>query len=295
MAGVQDFISLPKTDRLNYLGIGMRYASFVSWAGYEIPGFPGAVSNTYELIDNVIKNFIVPRGFSGEDVHSVLSLAIQAAVEDNVRTLLGTIDFSMLSRLGNESLYKKVYARLEKRYSEKIKLIPEFAFGPTVTNETILKHTPHIIQDNLFKSISFYTGGPHDTETYKEIFMAAEKAGMARRALVTEMHSPREVINLIQAYHLTELMGGTHLAKDKDALKFLADNKIVVNVSPARDVYFKAVSSYAEFPIKPFLDAGVRLTINTCGLLVYQKTISEQCAALANAGAASVEELKALL
>jgi Adenosine deaminase len=90
-------------------------------------------------------------------------------------------------------------------------------------------------------------------------------------------------------------MGGSHLSRDSDALNYLARNNIIVNLSPARDIFFKVYTSYREFPIRKFLDAGVKVSIGTNSLFVYQKTISEQCAALYNAGVLSEEEIKTLL
>ena len=38
MISVTDFVSLPKVDAHNHLNLGMRYASYVPWAGF-IPDF----------------------------------------------------------------------------------------------------------------------------------------------------------------------------------------------------------------------------------------------------------------
>lgn len=40
MTSVADFIKLPKKDFHSSLDLGMRYPSFVTWAGFYVPDFP---------------------------------------------------------------------------------------------------------------------------------------------------------------------------------------------------------------------------------------------------------------
>ncbi len=295
MSSVQKFINLPKADRLNILGIGMRYASFVNWAGFEIPGFPENVHTAPELLSNVVDDFVRPSSSTTKEIRGLLSLSFQDVIEDNVSLLYGSIDFSMMMQLNERVNFDKITAHMHEKYRGCFKFLPEIFFATSGYQKPIKEKMKTYLETGFFKSVACYPKELFDTKSYKNIFREAEKMGIRRRALVNERCSPREIIEIIENYHLDEIMGGAHLSEDCDTLKYLAKNSVIVNLAPARDIFFRIYPSYKEFPIRKFLDAGVKVSIGTNSLLVYQKNISEQCAALYNEGVLSEDEIKALL
>ena len=56
MVSVSEFKKRAKMDAHNHLNLGMRYASYVSWAGFYIPDFPRKLNGLDEM-HVIIKNY----------------------------------------------------------------------------------------------------------------------------------------------------------------------------------------------------------------------------------------------
>ena len=78
-------------------------------------------------------------------------------------------------------------------------------------------------------------------------------------------------------------------------MKWLADNKIQLNVCPTSNIKLKRVRSYKSHPIRILFDHGVRVTINTDDALVFGDGVSEQYLKLYQAGVFTTEELDVIL
>jgi len=59
-------------------------------------------------------------------------------------------------------------------------------------------------------------------------------------------------------------------------MKFLADNRIRLNICPTSNVQLGRAESLAERPIRKLYDAGVRVTVNTDDLLVFGQSVSDE-------------------
>jgi adenosine deaminase len=74
-------------------------------------------------------------------------------------------------------------------------------------------------------------------------------------------------------------------------MQWLADHKIVLNICPASNVRLKRVKSYKTHPIRILFDHGVKVTINTDDVLIFNKGISEQFLQLYQSGLFTANEL----
>ena len=74
-------------------------------------------------------------------------------------------------------------------------------------------------------------------------------------------------------------------------LQFLVDNQIQLNVCPTSNVKLQYVTDYKDHPIKILYENGVRITINTDDLLLFDSTIENEYLLLYRAGVLSAEQL----
>jgi adenosine deaminase len=77
-------------------------------------------------------------------------------------------------------------------------------------------------------------------------------------------------------------------------MRFLADNRIRLNICPTSNVLLGRVESLAEHPIRKLYDAGVKVTVNTDDVLVFGQSVSDEFLNLYRAGlfgAAGLDEL----
>jgi len=84
---------------------------------------------------------------------------------------------------------------------------------------------------------------------------------------------------------------GIAAAQSTSVMKFLADNRIRLNICPTSNVQLGRAESLAERPIRKLYDAGVRVTVNTDDLLVFGQSVSGEFLNLYRAGLFSAAEL----
>ena len=74
-------------------------------------------------------------------------------------------------------------------------------------------------------------------------------------------------------------------------MRFLADNRIQLNVCPSSNVMLGYVKDYRDHPIRVLVENGVRVTINTDDLLIFDSSIENEYLKLYCAGTLSAEQL----
>ena len=108
MRSVSEFISLPKVDAHNHLNLGMRYASYVTWAGFYIPDFPRPLNGLGEMHE-IIGQYTRPRTKTSQDVADLITLSVQDAIADGVAVLEGSVDINFVNHCGGvDNLLKLV-------------------------------------------------------------------------------------------------------------------------------------------------------------------------------------------
>lgn len=296
MISVTDFVSLPKIDAHNHLNLGMRYASYVPWAGFYIPDFPRKM-NGLEEMHEVIGAYTRTRTKTAKDAQDLITLSIQDAIADGVTILEGSIDISFVHHCNNNvDSFLKMIQKLLNKFSPSIKFLPELGMGKTFDKVKINKWAPACIESGLFKSIDMY--GPEvkeGIEEFKDIFDLAGKLGLKKKAHVGEFSNAKSVKEFVEYFDLDEVQHGIGAAQDDSVMQFLKNRNVRLNITPASNVMLSAVPSLEEHPIKKLVKAGVRVSIATDDLLFFNRSVSEQCADLVNAGLFTKEEVIQLL
>ena len=295
MISISDFINCPKVDVHNHLNLGMKYASYVPWAGFYIPDFPRKLNGLSDMHDNIISQYTRPRVKTAKDVEDVITLAVKDAISDGVTVLEGSVDIQFVHHLGGTEQLAEMVSRIVNKFKDQILLLPELGMGKTFGIDKIQKWAPDLLNSGVFKSIDLYGPEVEDgIEDFKNIYELATKLDIKKKAHVGEFSDARSVQRFVEFFDLDEVQHGIGAAQDPAVMKFLANHHFDAKY-PESNVMLGAVSSYKEHPIRKMVDAGIECTINTDDLLLFNKTCSEQCVELVKAGLFSVDELKTML
>ena len=296
MSELEAFSTHPKTDAHNHLNLGMRYASYTSWAGFYIPNFPRVMSGLDEMHE-VISTFTRPRCSTAEDVKNLIRLSIEDAIADSVAVIEGSIDLQFVGHYDEDyDAFLGMISELVEKFKDKIMFRPELGIGKTFEDEKVQKWVPILLKSGIFKSIDLY--GPEifeDLDRFKGIYELAGNLGIKRKAHVGEFSDAKSVKNFVEKFSLEEVQHGIGAAKDDKVLQYLADKKIRCNVTPTSNVLLSAVERMEDHPIKKMFEAGVRLSIGTDDLLFFDRSVSEQCEDLLNAGVLTKEQIFKIL
>jgi len=296
MSELEVFSTHPKTDAHNHLNLGMRYASYAPWARFYIPNFP-RVMNGLEEMHEVISTFTRPRCSTAEDVRDLISLSIEDAIADSVTVLEGSIDLQFVGHYDEDyDAFLEMISGLVEKYKDKIVFRPELGIGKTFDDTKVQKWVPVLLKSGIFKSVDLY--GPEifdNLDRFKGLYETAGNLGIKRKAHVGEFSDAASVKKFVEEFSLEEVQHGIGAAKDDKVLQFLADKKIRCNVTPTSNILLSAVKKIEEHPIKKMFEAGVRLSIGTDDLLFFNRSVSEQCLDLEEAGVLTKEQIFTIL
>ncbi len=295
MAKAIDFKSRPKKDAHNHLNLGMRYSKYVPWAGFSIPDFPRKLTGLTEMHE-ILDEYTRPRSATGKDVEDLLTMTVETAIDDGVTILEGSADIGFVNKFGSVENFLMAVKEIKDKFKDKIDFRPELGMGKTFDFTSIKKWAPECIESGIFKSIDLY--GPEvldDLEKFKPLFKLAEKKGLKMKAHSGEFSDAKSVQAAVEFFDLQEVQHGIGAAKSKSVMKFLAENKIRLNVCPQSNVMLSAVKSLDVHPIRKLYDAGCNVTIATDDVLFFDRTVSEQCEDLVKIGMFSKEEILDIL
>lgn len=293
MVSVSEFLPLKKVDAHNHLNLGMRYASYVPWAGFYIPDFPRKMNGLTEMHE-VIAQYTRNRTVTSKDVLDLISLAVQDAIADGVAVLEGSFDIGFVHHCNNSvDSFLELVEKIVRKFSGSIDLRPELGLGKTFDKSKIDKWAPECLKSGIFKSLDLYGPEVEDgIDGFKYIYDLAGSLGIKRKAHVGEFSNAESVKNFIDFFNLDEVQHGIGAATDDKVLQFIKDRNVRLNITPASNVMLSAVKSLEEHPIKKIVEFGIPVTICTDDLLFFNRSVSEQMADLVNANVLTEAQIK---
>jgi len=119
----------------------------------------------------------------------------------------------------------------------------------------------------------------YPTKLYKDIFAEATRLEIPFTIHSGECGSVENVRAAI-AFGAKRIGHGIALAKDKALMEDCAKKGIGIEMCPTSNLHTKAVLSLKDYPIKKFMDKGIRATVNTDNRSVSNTTLSHEFAVL---------------
>jgi adenosine deaminase len=98
---------------------------------------------------------------------------------------------------------------------------------------------------------------------FKAPYLDAERRGFHRTAHAGEEAGVEYMAEALHELHIQRVDHGIKLLDDPATLKEFVDRRIMVTVCPLSNVELRCVSHVRDLPIRKYLDAGVRFSINS--------------------------------
>lgn len=128
-------------------------------------------------------------------------------------------------------------------------------------------------------------------ERFVPLYRLAKSAGLVLRAHVGEWGNADDVWRAVEVLELDSVQHGIAAASSPRVMRFLADNRISLNICPTSNVLLGRVDAMKAHPIRILVDAGVPVTINSDDILVFGQSVSEEYLNLYRAGVLTAVEL----
>ncbi len=293
-SSIADIQNISKSDLHNHAGRGGSIQYIEEWANVKIqlPVKPfDSLSQMQEWFESNVKCHCI--GVQGYIKR--IEAAFAQAEKDNIKILAMSFGIGEIDSLGNMASFSKIVNGLHQHYAPNTKFFPELAFGRESEIDTVIYRIDEILSYNWFKSVDICNNEfAQPIRNFKPIYKRAKAAGLRLKAHVGEFGSADDVMEAVEELELNEVHHGIAAAQSVQIMKWLADNKIQLNVCPTSNIKLKVVDSYANHPIRKLYDYSVPVTVNTDDLLIFNQTISQEYLNLFKAKLMTADELDAI-
>lgn len=229
-----------------------------------------------------------------ETVEFVAESAVRDAIGDGVVLLEMSFDIRRAVYYSDGLAGVVGHLRdLAARFQPQIELRPELGIPRQIASNPEQMALAHeAIGLGFFQSIDLYDHqeacGPEDVEA---LYVEAKAADMKLKAHVGEFGGAQEVRQTVELLELDEVQHGIGAAESVEVMRWLAGNRIRLNVCPTSNVMLDAVPDMASHPIRLLFDNGVPVTVNSDDPMIFDQSVSDEYRSLYRAGVFSAGEL----
>lgn len=132
-------------------------------------------------------------------------------------------------------------------------------------------------------------------ELFEEMYMEAEKRGIRRTAHAGEEGDPTYISGALDTLHTERIDHGIRLIEDPRLMERVIKENIMLTVCPLSNVCLQVVQHVRELPIRKFLEAGVKFSLNSDDPAYFGGYILNNYCAVQGAFDLSVEEWKVIV
>jgi adenosine deaminase len=289
---LQSLRKVPKSDLHNHSMMGGRLRMMEKFSGIKLEKFRNGDNGIHGInvwLGKVYRPlFELPGAFK-----AAVDAAFVQAKSDGVRVLEMSMD-AFMGRLFNIRPEEIVstFAASHQAIAPEIDFRPELGFSKALPVRTLLSCFEPYIGMDYFRSIDLYDiEDAQPLENFREFFRFAKKAGMKCKAHAGEFGNAESVRSTVEILGLDEVQHGIGAAESPEIMKWLYQNGISLNVCPESNISLKRVKSYKTHPIRVLFDHGVKVTVNTDDVMLFNAGNSEQFMKLYKSGLFSAGEL----
>lgn len=280
---------IPKGDLHNHSSIGGNKRYIEKWAGVSIPKAP-----KFKDLDDMRQWYrrnikLLLKGTLGYE--KLIEAAFVQAKMDGVKVLNMSFNIGEASEYGN-SVENMVQAlkKIHQSFAPDVVFIPEVALSSFTPIDEMNDKLDQFLAQNYFKSIDMY-GDEFAVPTFKKVFRKAKNKGLILKAHVGEFGTAELIREAVEELELDQVQHGITAVNSQSVMTWLCDNNIQLNICPTSNILLSRVDAYNVHPIRKLYDNGIKVTINTDDMLIFDQSVSQEFFNLYKAGLFNANEL----
>ena len=194
--------------------------------------------------------------------------------------------------VGGLDVFKTLIEGFHREYCPDTVFEPEITYASFCNVEQEAGRIEKYISSGFFRSIDVCGGeNLRPFEDFLPLYRKAELYHLIKKMHVGESGSADDIRRAVEVLGLSEIHHGINAVTSSKVMRFLTDNQIQLNVCPSSNVMLGYASDYKDHPIKLLYENGVRVTINTDDLLIFDSSIENEYLLLYRAGALNASQL----
>jgi adenosine deaminase len=282
----------PKSDLHNHFFLGGNRALVSEWAGHDIAPLDRKLKSMAEMHAWVQSRF--GRLFAGAQgrLRAFEATLVQARLDGVTRLDTGETVWAIALHDNSATALTDALKAAHARVAPDIEWIAQLDVAREVEVSIQMRRLEPFLELAFYRTLDM-SGDEmaQPVEAFKPLYRMAKAAGLRLKAHVGEWGDADSVQRAVEELELDEVQHGIAAARSKAVMRFLADNRIRLNVCPTSNVMLGRVESLATHPIRWLYDAGVRVTVNTDDILTFGQSLSEEYLGLYRAGVLDAAEL----
>lgn len=143
--------------------------------------------------------------------------------------------------------------------------------------------TIHVAKDFLDKGIGAVDLAGAEalfpTEDFEDLFVLAKELGVPYTIHAGEADGPESVYKALE-FGAKRIGHGVRSMEDEALVQRLAAEGITLEMCPTSNLNTSIFDSYEAYPLRKYMEAGVRVTVNTDNMMVSNTTVAEELAHL---------------
>ena len=128
-------------------------------------------------------------------------------------------------------------------------------------------------------------------EPFQHAFVAAKQAGFLSVPHAGETMGPESIWGSVRELQADRIGHGVRAIEDPELMDYLKEHHITLEVNPTSNICLHVYESMAEHPFKKLADYGIPVTINTDDPPLFNTTLSEEYALVAESFGYSKSEI----
>jgi adenosine deaminase len=218
--------------------------------------------------------------------------AFAEAKRNHIARLAMNFGVTEIDLVGGMEPFRKMIDGFHQKHCPDTVFEPEITYISLCNVEEETERMDQFVSDGYFRSIDVCGGeNLRPIEDFLPLYRKAEQFHLIKKMHVGESGPAEDVRKAVDILGLDEVHHGIRAADSKDVMRFLAENKIQLNVCPSSNVMLGYARSFKDHPIKVLYESGVKVTINTDDLLIFDSSIENEYLLLYREGVLNAEQL----
>jgi len=286
---------IPKVDFHLHASRSCRLNDFADAFGVDKISCPDKFQGFNDM-ERWVSNNIHRYVNSTEDWEKRISLMFLTQKKDMVNYYEPSFTIKDVKRYHSVTTFIETMKMLHRRIFPESHFAPCLSLSRKIDPRVIYKDVQECLETGWFRSIDLCNDETIGTiEDFVNIYKLANRHSIMRKAHVGEYGDFRNVINAISKLDLNEIQHGITIVNDREAIKYAVRRDVLFNVCPASNIALGLCRNYSEHPIKKMFHEGLKITISTDDILVFNKSLSEQIMLLYRNSIFSSKELSQIL
>lgn len=285
-------LRVPKSDIHNHSTKGCRRVWLEERLKRNFPEPPekfGGLEGMHEWFTSFIKPYCSGR----EGIILRWEGAFAEAGRNHVTRLVMNFGASEIELVGGMAAFQAILEEYRLKHCPDTDFEPEITYVSSCDAKQEADRIDQYLSSGFFKSIDVCGGeNVQPFEAYLPLYRKAESYHLAKKMHVGESGSAEDVRRAVEILGLNEVHHGIKAVLSDDVMRFLAENRIQLNVCPSSNVMLGITADYKDHPIKILYENGVRVTVNTDDLLIFDSSIENEYLLLYRAGALTADQLE---